>query len=107
MASQSQPSAENTSAEPSAAHKLREAAGGLQPLTGQGEDYIWRPANRAWVALTQGADLVTELVAALAEAERFLDYFTNGRTYFEGDGTPRKAHDLVRAALRKATGTQT
>ncbi len=36
--------------------RLRDAMGGLQPLTGQGEDNIWRPANKAWEALRAAAD---------------------------------------------------
>lgn len=40
---------------------------------------------------------------ALREAERFLDYFASGRTYFSGGGTPRTALDQVRAALAQAS----
>lgn len=31
--------------------RIDAALGGLEPLTGQSEDYIWRPANRTWEAL--------------------------------------------------------
>ncbi len=47
---------------------------------------------------------IPELLDALREAERFLDYFANGRTSFSGGGTPRTAHDQVRAAIAKALG---
>lgn len=42
-----------------------------------------------------------EMHAALAEAERFLDYFANGHISFVGSGTPKAALATVRAALAK------
>jgi len=39
--------------------RLRDAMGGLQPLTGQGEDYIWRPANKAWEAMRAACDFIS------------------------------------------------
>jgi hypothetical protein len=45
-----------------------------------------------------------EMLEALKEAERFLDYFANGRTSFVGGGTPRSAWEQVRAAIAKAEG---
>lgn len=44
-----------------------------------------------------------DLLAALTEAERFLDYFTEGRTFFPGGGTPKTCLAGIRAAIAKAT----
>jgi len=44
------------------------------------------------------------MLEALKEAERFLDYFANGRVEFIGAGTPHTALEQVSAAIAKATG---
>ena len=54
--------------------------------------------------LTEKLEALDELLAALIEAERFLDYFANGRTHFVGRGTPKSALQAVRAAIAKAEG---
>ena len=41
---------------------------------------------------------------ALKEAERFLDYFAEGRTSFVGAGTPKSCLAQIRAALALANG---
>lgn len=43
-----------------------------------------------------------ELLKALIEARRFLDYFAHGRTHFVGGGTPIRALAQVDAAIAKA-----
>lgn len=49
---------------------------------------------------------VPEMLPALKEAERFLDYFANGRTMFVGGGMPLDALKMVRAAIAKAEGVE-
>lgn len=39
--------------------QINRAIDEIQPLTGQGEDYIWRPANKAWEALCAARDFIT------------------------------------------------
>lgn len=38
--------------------RLDAAIAGIQGLTGQGEDYIWRPANKAWEAMVEARDVL-------------------------------------------------
>jgi hypothetical protein len=45
--------------------RLDKAIDGLQPLTGYGEDAVWRPSNRAWKALVEARTIL----AALSEAQ--------------------------------------
>ena len=47
-----------------------------------------------------------ELLAACKEAERFIDYFANGRTEFVGPGTPLNALAHVRHAIERAKEQQ-
>lgn len=44
---------------------------------------------------------IADLRAALIEAERFLDYFANGRTSFVGGGTPLAALEMIGTVLAK------
>jgi hypothetical protein len=39
------------------------------------------------------------MVIALEEAERFMDYFAEGRTGFQGPGTPKSCLAMIRGAL--------
>jgi hypothetical protein len=59
-----------------------------------------RDANAALIA--RAVNSFEALVSALREAERFLDYFAEGRTAFVGPGTPKSCLAQVRAALAKA-----
>ena len=53
--------------------------------------------GRAW-----GDDKRAELIAALRDAERFMEYFTGDtRNSFVGPGTPRTCLEKIRAALNK------
>lgn len=55
----------------------------------------------------QNARLISaspEMLAALKEAERFMDYFANGRLIFEGGGTPRTCLKTIQDAIAKAEG---
>lgn len=56
-------------------------------------------------ALCDANETILALLAALKEAERFLDYFANGRTMFVGGGMPLDALAQVRAAIAKAEGS--
>lgn len=38
--------------------RLDAAIASVQPLTAQGEDYIWRPANKAWEAMCEARDVL-------------------------------------------------
>ena len=47
-----------------------------------------------------------DMLAALREAARFLDYLANDRTLFVGPGTPKTALAKVQAAITKAVGAE-
>jgi hypothetical protein len=61
-----------------------------------GDPYPVAEANARLIAAAP------DMYEALKEAERILDYFANGRTSFVGGGTPRNAHEMVRAAIARA-----
>ncbi len=52
--------------------------------------------------MREAATRIEVLLAALKEAERFLDYLANDRTIFVGPGTPLTALAKVQAAIAKA-----
>lgn len=45
---------------------LDAAIGKIERLTGQGEDYIWRPANQAWKAMVAARDFLAKADAIIA-----------------------------------------
>lgn len=53
-------------------------------------------------AQTERDDAASAMLAALKEAQRFLDYFAFHRTSFVGDGTPLSALVEVEKAIAAA-----
>ncbi len=84
--------------------EVGEALEGLQPLTGQSEDRIWRPANRAWNILCKMQKYLeyyppgeaTRLRADLALAEAVLIRIEAAR-----DVLGNAAADIARDTLRQ------
>jgi hypothetical protein len=74
-------------------------------ILGPNGEYIGEldiPADAAFIVRAVNAH--DALVAALLEAERFLDYFASYGRVFVGPGTPESALATVRAALALAEG---
>lgn len=73
---------------------LQLAVAKAQPLTGQGEDYIWRPANAIWeaaVAALREAGVLPDVDEPLAPAGRFdslVAVATLDGELRDGDGEP-------------------
>ena len=67
-----------------------------------GENVREYNANAAFIV--QACNSFDAMRDALKEAERFLDYFAEGRTSFVGAGTPKSCLAQIRAALALANG---
>lgn len=52
------------------ASKLDAAIGGIQRLTGYGEDAVWRPANKAWEAMVAARDFLADDARTPPPADR-------------------------------------
>ena len=63
--------------------RLQSARDGLQPLTGYGEDAIWRPANRAWEAI---GDALTEIETRSHDDRELLAIWMIENSYATGHG---------------------
>ena len=62
-----------------------------------------RRADLELAMLRHFEDRLTEQRTALAEAERFMEYFTSeGPRSFEGPGTPQSCLAMIRVALGKS-----
>lgn len=76
------------------------AMAAIQPLTRQGEDYIWRPVHKAWAAMGEAREEIKRLRAALTLAEDVLSRSPFSTQLWPNGTHPNAGIEIIREALK-------